>query len=95
MGLKEGILESLIENGSCPHIADSVFQQMLQALDCLAWNGIVHRDVKPENILYVSQPGGQYQFHLGDFGLCNRAISAVTTVGSPLYMAPEMFQKGN
>jgi hypothetical protein len=36
MGLKEGTLESLIESGSCLPIADSVFQQMLQALDCLA-----------------------------------------------------------
>lgn len=97
MGLKEGTLQSLVENWTLPSItnlAHFVIHQMLQALDCLAWNGIVHRDVKPENILYQSLPGAQYQFQLGDFGLCNRAISAVTVVGSPLYMAPEMFQKG-
>ena len=95
MGLKEGTLESLVESRSCPPIADSVFHHMLQALDCLASMGIVHRDVKPENILYISQPGDQYQFQLGDFGLCNRAISATTTIGSPIYMAPEMFRKGD
>jgi serine/threonine protein kinase len=50
--------------------------------------------VKPENILYISQPDGQYQFQLGDFGLCNRAIDATTHTGSYLYMAPEMFRKG-
>jgi serine/threonine protein kinase len=94
MGLKEGTLESLIESGSCPLVADSVFYQMLQALDCLAWKGIVHRDVKPENILYVSQPSGQYQFQLGDFGLCNRVVDAATFAGTRLYMAPEMFRKG-
>jgi Protein kinase domain len=95
MGLKEGTLESLIKKGSGPAVAESVFYHILQALDCLAFNGIVHRDVKPENILYIPKLGGQYQFQLGDFGLCNRTVSAATCgIGSPLYMAPEMFRIG-
>ena len=96
MGLKEGTLESLVESGAdASAIADSVFPQMLQALDCIAWKGIVHRDVKPENILYISQPDGQYQFQLGDFGLCNYIINAATFTGTRLYMAPEMFREGD
>lgn len=96
MGLKEGTLESLVESGADAFtVANSVFPQMLQALDCIAWKGIIHRDVKPENILYISQPGGQYQFQLGDFGLCNRIVDAATFAGSRLYMAPEMFLEGN
>jgi serine/threonine protein kinase len=96
MGLKEGTLESLVETGvDASAVANSVFPQMLQALDCIAWKGIVHRDVKPENILYISQPGGQYQFQLGDFGLCNRIVDAATFAGSRLYMPPEMFQEGD
>lgn len=98
MGLKEGTLEALIDSGTdASAIAESVFPQMLQALDCIAWKGIVHRDVKPENILYVSlsQPDSQYQFQLGDFGLCNRIIDAATFVGTYLYMAPEMHQEGD
>ena len=95
MGLKEGTLESLVESrANASAIANSVFPQMLQALDCIAWKGIIHRDVKPKNILYISQPGGQYQFQLGDFGLCNHAVDATTYAGSELYMAPEMFWKG-
>ena len=92
MGLKEGTLETLIESESCPPVAEAVFHQMLQALDCLALHTVIHRDVKPENILYVTKPDGQYQFQLGDFGLCNHAISADTAVGTPLYLAPEIDQ---
>jgi serine/threonine protein kinase len=96
MGLKEGTLESLVESGPAPStfIAGLVFGHMLQALDFLAYNDIIHRDVKPENILYVSQLDGQYQFQLGDFGLCNHTVSAVTYTGSPAFMAPEVYQKG-
>jgi serine/threonine protein kinase len=91
MGLKEGTLESLVESGAdASAVANFVFLQMLRALDCIAWKGIVHRDVKLENILYVSQPDGQHQFQLGDFGLCNRIINAATFAGTYLYMPPEM-----
>jgi serine/threonine protein kinase len=95
MGLKKGNLESLVESGvDVSAVANSVFPQMLQALDCIAWKGIVHRDVKPENILYIPQPDGQYQFQLGDFGLCNRIVDAAIFAGSRLYMAPEMWREG-
>jgi serine/threonine protein kinase len=67
---------------------------MLQALDFIAWKGIVHRDVKPEDILYISQPDCQCRFQLGDFGLCNRIVDATTFAGSCLYMPAEMFQGG-
>jgi serine/threonine protein kinase len=96
MGLKEGTLESLVESGAdTSTVANAVFPQMLQALDCIAWKVIIHRDVKPENILYISHPHGLYQFQLGDFGLCNRAVNATTFAGSELYMAPEMLEKGS
>jgi serine/threonine protein kinase len=93
MGLLHGTLESLIENGNSHSVADAVFNQMLQALDCLAFKNIIHRDIKPENILYFYRSDGQLEFKLGDFGLCNRTISAATLAGSPLYMAPEMFEE--
>ncbi|EGC46549.1 CAMK family protein kinase [Histoplasma capsulatum var. duboisii H88] len=93
MGLKEGTLESLVEIGTATRFADSLFLHMLQALDFLAFHGIIHRDVKPENILYVTGSDGQYLFQLGDFGLCNRKVIAESHVGTPIYMAPEFYQK--
>lgn len=91
MGLKEGTLASLILKGADEDaIATRAYQHMLQALDYIANKGIVHRDVKPENILYITQPDGQFWFQLGDFGLCNRTVIAVTRAGTPIYMAPEV-----
>ncbi|KAH0832573.1 hypothetical protein FOPE_01142 [Fonsecaea pedrosoi] len=91
MGLKEGTLESLIGNGAdATTVADNAFPHMLRALDCIAFKDIIHRDVKPENILYVLNASGEYQFQLGDFGCCNRAVEAATISGTPMFMAPEV-----
>lgn len=93
MGLKQGTLESLAKRVPVSiGLGDLVLKQMLMALDFLAVQDIVHRDVKPENILYVVA-GDQPCFQLGDFGLSNRASIASTFAGSPLYMAPEMFHQ--
>lgn len=93
MALKEGSVGDLI----CadlfmrhPESADPLLHQMLQALDYLAHNSIVHRDVKPPNILYTSLPAGGYTFQLADFGLCNIITDARTYAGSSLFMAPEV-----
>ncbi|KAL9053180.1 MAG: hypothetical protein Q9206_004030 [Seirophora lacunosa] len=70
-----------------------VLQQMLQALDFLAFNDVVHRDVKPENILYSSPRGTQdYTFQLGDFGLCNQSSHSTSVVGTNEFMAPEVYE---
>ena len=93
-GLMKGTLEALVESGANTSVvANSICPQILQALDHTAWKGIIHRDVKPENILYEPYPGGRYQFQLTDFGLSNRAVDATTFAGSRLYMAPEMFRE--
>jgi hypothetical protein len=86
-------LQTLIEEHGPPAmaIALSIGLQMCDALAYAAQEGVVHRDVKPANILYRAQDGVA---KLSDFGLAKRVgISAGTRdgegVGTPCYMPPE------
>ena len=71
----------------------SFIEELAGALDFCHANGIIHRDIKPGNIL-VDQLGS---LKLADFGL-SRALEpnhlATTFCGSPLYMAPEQCTAG-
>ncbi|GAA2353979.1 hypothetical protein GCM10009854_35000 [Saccharopolyspora halophila] len=71
----------------------AVLDQVAQALDAAHREGLVHRDVKPSNVL-IGQSGFAY---LVDFGIAaslrdsvNRT-SGSTTIGTVSYMAPERF----
>jgi hypothetical protein len=68
--------------------------QLLQGLTAVHAAGIVHRDVKPENVL-VSAAQGQMVLKLTDFGVSRLSYGASLTkmtslIGTPEYMAPEL-----
>ncbi|CAK7217491.1 hypothetical protein SCUCBS95973_003172 [Sporothrix curviconia] len=96
MPLRAGSLQNLADDVSRPCTFDDlctqVLQQMLGALDYLDCNGMCHRDVKPDNILYWDNTGhGVYTFQLADFGLAKHHLQATTLCGTPLYEVPELY----
>lgn len=95
MELKHGSVWDLIHLDDLyvrnPSAADTLFLEMLQALDYVEFKGLIHRDVKPENILYTPLPNGSYRYQLTDFGLCNAIGQARSYAGTKPYAAPELF----
>jgi YVTN family beta-propeller protein len=80
-----------------PLRAAGVIAQVASALDSAHERGLVHRDVKPANILVASRGGGEHVY-LTDFGLTKRSASesgltsAGEWVGTLDYVAPEQLR---
>jgi serine/threonine protein kinase len=78
-------LQSRLESGPLPpEECERYAGELLTGLAHLHAAGMVHRDVKPANCLFV---GGQLK--LGDFGLVAEADPQVSRVGTQKYMPPD------
>lgn len=102
MDLVEGTdLRQLIADGGAlaPQRAVAILGQVTSALDAAHEKGLVHRDVKPANIL-ISVKGGREHAYLTDFGLAKRFDNATAmtvkgaVVGTVDYMPPEQITGG-
>jgi eukaryotic-like serine/threonine-protein kinase len=93
--LKGTLLSNVLENGRLPLARALVIaRQMLVGLGRAHQLGVVHRDVKPHNVM-ITDVGGMEMVKLFDFGIASNDRAAIkltvpgTAFGTPEYIAPE------
>jgi serine/threonine-protein kinase len=93
--------EALARSGPMPlDLAASLVLQVCEALSEAHAAGVVHRDLKPQNLFLTRTVGGSLKVKVLDFGVSKvgrlAAEGALTRtsamLGSPLYMAPEQMR---
>ncbi|MYQ49069.1 protein kinase [Streptomyces sp. SID4985] len=82
-----------------PRFVCELLDQLLAGLDAVHAEGVVHRDVKPANILLEATGTGRPRLRLSDFGIAMRLGEPRLTetdlvVGTPGYLAPEQMLGG-
>jgi serine/threonine protein kinase len=98
--LKGESLESLLIESGClpPPRVVSITLQILSALLAAHRKGIVHRDIKPDNVFIAVNPRLQEEIKLLDFGVAKvlgsdkktlKLTMEGTLLGTPYYFAPE------
>jgi len=98
--LGEG-LDALLRRGPLdPERALSLADSLLSGLSYVHQHGILHRDLKPQNLFVTREPSGHSVLKLLDFGLAKFGDNAASgpgsvltqegaVLGTPGYMAPE------
>lgn len=87
-------LAEMLQLGALPEpIVRTLFYQLLQALGYLHSQNIIHRDIKPQNILFTAD----FTLKLCDFGLSVKLEEGKpkTVCGSDSFKSPEMLMRKN
>jgi len=93
MQLLEGrSLKELIDQGLTPEQSAALIRQVLEAAGFAHRNGVVHRDLKPQNVVVDAEGKAT----VTDFGIARAGASEITQAGSvmgtPHYLSPEQAQ---
>ncbi len=92
-------LDNLLRDSHLPPVSELLryLLQVADALDSAHRRGVIHRDIKPGNIILAEPEGsGEKRAKVADFGVA-KFISQDTThsgtmMGTPAYMSPEQIQ---
>jgi serine/threonine protein kinase/formylglycine-generating enzyme required for sulfatase activity len=104
--LGRSLRQLLIDEGSIGALRSyGIMRQACAALDAGHRNGIIHRDIKPDNIVLLDSHDGADHIKILDFGIAKlrdkaldtasleqRLTNMGTVIGTPHYMSPEQCQ---
>ncbi len=101
--VKGETLEDIVNRGALTRQDfDTLVTQTLEGMIAAHAAGLIHLDLKPQNLMITWLPSGSFQVKILDFGLAMAAVQPVlqetdsegAILGSIYFMAPEQFERG-
>lgn len=96
----QGTLKEFVKTKPSKEVLNKLIRDIVLGVGYLHEEGLLHRDLKPGNILITKNKKGVPTAKISDFGISKDTLSAenitksfTEMIGTPHYMAPEQFHK--